>query len=465
MLEKVKCYCERNGLIKTGDTILIACSGGPDSLALVDILLKLQKAYQLKLAVAHFDHMFRGAESKADAEFVAAFCREKNIAYYQKTFDVPAYIKKTGFSPEEAARVVRYDFLRGVAKRLGNAKIATGHHQDDQAETVLIHLFRGAGSSGIGGIRPISRGIIRPLLSVTRQEIEEYCENSHLSPRIDCTNSQTDYLRNRIRLQLLPELIEKFNPAMKAALCKSAEIIAAEHDFIRQSVECIWAKLVSQEGESIVFARKKFNQLHIAQKRELFRMAIEKKQGSLRGISFTHVEKMIVLSEKGFVGTQITLPGNLVFKCNYHQMMLASLQADIKKLDALYAVLALQGDTYIPALKMAVQVELTDFFMKPANKNSAVFDFDQLVPPLFIRYRQAGDRFRPSGMAGSKKLKDFFIDYKLERQKRDIVPLLCDQQGILWVIGYRQSEYGRASEKTKKCLRVSIREDEKVEGV
>jgi tRNA(Ile)-lysidine synthase len=465
MLEKVKCYCDRNGLITIGDTILIACSGGPDSLALVDILLKLQKAYQLKLAVAHFDHMFRGAESKADAEFVAAFCREKNIAYYQKTFDVPAYIKKTGFSPEEAARIVRYEFLRSVAKKIGDAKIATGHHQDDQAETVLIHLFRGAGSSGIGGIRPVSRGIIRPLLSVTRQEIEEYCENNYLSPRIDRTNYQTDYLRNRIRLQLLPELIENFNPAMKTALCKSAEIIAAEHDFIRQSVERIWTDIVSHEGESIIFHREKFNQLHISQKRELFRMAIEKKQGNLRGISFKHVEKMIVLSEKGFVGTQIELPGNLIFKCNYQQMTLADSQAGIKKLDSLYVVLAPQGDTYIPALKATVQVEFTDSFIKHADQNSLFFDFDQLVPPLFIRYRQAGDRFRPSGMAGSKKLKDFFIDYKLERQKRDIVPILCDQQRILWVIGYRQSEYGKASEKTKKCLRVSIRKDEKSEGV
>ncbi|MBP2633369.1 MAG: tRNA(Ile)-lysidine synthase [Firmicutes bacterium] len=459
MLEKVKCYCDQNGLLKQGDTILVACSGGPDSLALVDVLLKLKEAYQIEISVAHFDHMFRGAESQADAAFVAEFCNKNKIDYYQKTFDVPAYIKKTGLSPEEAARIVRYDFLREVAKSLGNASIATGHHKDDQAETVLIHLFRGAGSSGIGGIRPISHGIIRPLLSVTRQEIEEYCQNSQLVPRIDSTNAEPYYLRNRIRLQLLPELMEKFNPAIKDALCKSAEIIGAEHEFIRQSVEVIWQDLIFQEDEAVVFNREKLNRLHIAQKRELFRIAIEKKQGHLRGISFMHVEKMIVLSEKGFVGTHIELPGNLIFKCSYQQMILSVAQGSGEKPDNLHVMLDLQGDTYIPELNLTVQGELTDSLMNPSGINSVVFDFEQLVPPLFIRFRQTGDRFHPSGMEGSKKLKDFFIDCKVERQKRDTVPLLCDQRGILWISGYRQSVFGRVSEKTKKFLRVSIRED------
>lgn len=459
MLEKVKCYCDQNGLLKQGDTILVACSGGPDSLALVDVLLKLKESYQIEISVAHFDHMFRGAESQADAAFVAEFCKKNKIAYYQKTFDVPAYIKKTGLSPEEAARIVRYDFLREVAKNLGNASIATGHHKDDQAETVLIHLFHGAGSSGIGGIRPISHGIIRPLLSVTRKEIEEYCQNSQLVPRIDSTNVEPYYLRNRIRLQLLPELMEKFNPAIKDALCKSAEIIGAEHDFIRQSVEVIWQDLIFQEDEAVIFNREKLNRLHIAQKRELFRMAIEKKQGHLRGISFMHVEKMIVLSEKGFVGTHIKLPGNLIFKCSYQQMILSVAQGSGEKPDNLYVMLDLQGDTYIPLLNLTVRGEVTDTLMKPSSINSVVFDFEQLVPPLFIRFRQTGDRFHPSGMEGSKKLKDFFIDCKVERQKRDTVPLLCDQRGILWISGYRQSEFGRVSEKTKKFLRVSIRED------
>lgn len=459
MLEKVKCYCDQNGLLKQGDTILVACSGGPDSLALVDVLLKLKESYQIEISVAHFDHMFRGAESQADAAFVAEFCKKNKIAYYQKTFDVPAYIKKTGLSPEEAARIVRYNFLREVAKILGNASIATGHHKDDQAETVLIHLFRGAGSSGIGGIRPISHGIIRPLLSVTRKEIEEYCQNNQLVPRIDRTNAEPYYLRNRIRLQLLPELMEKFNPAIKDALCKSAEIVGAEHDFIRQSVEVIWQDLIFQEDEAVIFNREKLNRLHIAQKRELFRMAIEKKQGHLRGISFMHVEKMIVLSEKGFVGTHIELPGNLIFKCSYQQMRLSVAQGSGEKPDNLYVMLDLQGDTYIPVLNLTVRGELTDTLMKPSSINSVIFDFEQLVPPLFIRFRQAGDRFHPSGMEGSKKLKDFFIDCKVERQERDTVPLLCDQRRILWIGGYRQSEFGRVSEKTKKFLRVSIRED------
>ncbi|WP_110953590.1 tRNA lysidine(34) synthetase TilS [Anaerosinus massiliensis] len=460
MLEKVKCYCKEKGLLELGDTILIACSGGPDSLALVDIFLKLRNSYQLEVAVAHVDHMFRGEDSRADAIFVEEFCLAHQIPYYKKSFDVPAYSKKMNLSPEEAARIVRYDFLKEIASFIGNAKIATGHHKDDQAETVLIHLFRGAGSAGIAGIRPMNHGIIRPFLSVTRQEIEAYCKENRLNPRIDQTNYETEYLRNRIRLNLLPELVEKFNPAIKEALCKSAEIIGAEHAFIRNSVESIWNRLVIEEKNRFILQRKKLNCLHIAQKRELFRLAIEKKQGHLRGISFTHVEKMIVLSEKGSVGTKIILPGGLTLQCNYQHMLLGTFNEKQKKQNTMQVIINLVGDTQIPNLGIIARTEWVHALNKIRDKNAVILDFEQLVPPLFIKFRQDGDRFQPSGMQGNKKLKDFFIDQKVEWQLRDSIPLLCDQQRILWVCGYRQSEIGRVVEKTKKFLRVSIIKDQ-----
>ena len=460
MLEKVKNLCEREKLFQAGDAILIACSGGPDSLALVHLFLDLREIYKLRISVGHVDHMFRGAESKADADFVRNFCKYHHIPFYLKTVDVPAFAKEKSLSDEAAARIVRYDFLRELAVKLGGALIATAHHRDDQAETILLHLFRGAGSQGIAGIRPKSCGIIRPFLSVTRQEIERYCKEKNLTPRIDATNSETEYLRNKIRLELMPVLKKTYNPVMPAALCRSAELIGAEHDFINASAKMLWKDIVSETDGKLIINRQRLQDLHIALQREVLRLAVMKAAGDLNGWGFLHIEQMITFVKTAKTGTILELPKQFVLVCDYQTVELCH-KSTLKQpaTQDVYQILRVPGFTPIPLLQLTVQVEKMNEYVKSTGLNNIVCDMDRLNGELFLRLRRDGDRFQPSGMSGFKKLKDFFIDNKVARVDRDRIPIFCDQNTIFWVGGLRQNQTSQISGQTKHFLRFTILKD------
>jgi tRNA(Ile)-lysidine synthase len=437
--------------------VLAACSGGPDSLVLVDILDGFRLEYSFDLAVAHVDHMFRGVESAADADFVAGFCRERGLDCYRTAIDVPRYIKETGRSTEDAARIVRYEYLRQIAAKLGGAKIATGHHLDDQAETVLIHLLRGAGSTGIRGMQAFGGDIIRPLLTVSRQDIEQYCLEHQLTPRLDSSNLKTDYLRNRIRLKLLPDLAREYNPGIKDALCRSAAIIGDEHDYIRMMAKQAWPQVVDEAAGRLFINRTGLLKQHIAVRREIFRQAIEKKQGSLTGITFYHVERLIAVASIGQVGKKLKLPGGLLALNGYGRMEL--LQQQLVPSAAVTVpelTLTVPGLTVVPQVGALIKAEFLAGAGLGGNSQVAFFDWQSLVPPLVARTRLPGDRFQPLGLKGTKKLKDYFIDAKVPRALRDATLIICDNQGIIWVSGYRQAERGKVTGDTQKFLQLTI---------
>lgn len=457
MLTKVRAWIDKHQMLAQGDNIVVACSGGPDSLGLLHIFNEFRLEYNINVFAAHVDHMFRGLESAEEAMFVAAFCHERQIPCYQQAIDVPKFIKETGLSGADAARVVRYQYLRLVAKEVGGAKIATGHHSDDQAETVLINILRGAGSTGIRGIQPVSGDLIRPLLSVSRGEILTYCKEQRLEPRFDSSNLKTNYLRNRIRLTLLPELEKQYNVAIKDALCRTAILVGDEHDFIQATARDLWNQVITEEDGRIFIHKKNMETLHIALQREIFRMAIEKKQGSLTGISFHHVETLIQVLSTGRVGSITQLPGKLVASKSYEGIYL-DVYSVMQGTEVDYSgqPLVVPGLTSISELGIAITTELTDVAQSGIQSQVAVFDWDALSPPLFVRRRRVGDRFQPLGFHGSKKLKEFFIDEKIPRQLRDNTPIICDSQGIIWVGGYRQAETGRVCEGTKIFLTIKV---------
>ena len=376
---------------------------------------------------------------------------------------MPKFISQTKLSPEDAGRIVRYRYLRSVAEKLGGAKIATGHHRDDQAETVLIHMLRGAGSTGIRGMQPVNGEIIRPLLAVSREEINEYCADHHLQPRFDSSNRETNYLRNRIRLTLLPELEKQYNVAVKDALCRTATIVGDEHDFIRLAAQNMWSQVAVEQEEKLFIHTRKMEPIHVAVKREIFRLAIEKKRGSLAGISFDHLEMLLELLATGRVGSIVDLPGELAASKSYDGVYLGPRRsAQLAKTDFLGHMLAVPGITHIAELGISIITEVTEVteVMEETDRMSshaAVFDWLALKPPLLVRTRHDGDRFQPLGFHGSKKLKDFFIDAKVPRQERDYIPILCDGQDIIWVGGYRQAEQGKITEQTKEFLKITIK--------
>lgn len=458
MLEKVRAWIDKHKLLQNGDKIVVACSGGPDSLALLHILARFRLEYNSSIVVAHVDHMLRGEESAMEAAFVVDYCARHNLVCYHKAINVPQVIKETSMSGEEAARVVRYQYLRQIAKQLGGAKIATGHHRDDQAETVLMNMLRGAGSAGIRGIQPINGDVIRPLLSVSRAEIIAYCEAEQLEPRFDSSNFKLDYLRNRIRIHLLPELEKHYNSTVKDALCKTAVIIGDEHDFILKTVETMWPQVVKECENHLFIAAEPMKLVHHAIKREIFRHAIEKKQGTLTGISFYHVETLIEMLFNGRVGSVIQLPGSLTISKSYDGLYIGENPLSwAEKIEYPGQELIVPGNTQLSKLGIQIVAEMTDTFVK-SQPCMAVFDVDDLSLPLFVRTRCVGDRFQPIGFKGSKKVKEFFIDEKVPRQVRDRIPIICDRQGIIWIGGYRQSEHGKTTDKTKKFLVLKILE-------
>lgn len=458
MLARVKAWIDKHQLIGQGDNLVVAFSGGADSLTLLHTLLALKDEYQINVIAAHVNHMFRGAESDSDEDFVKKHCYKCGIICYTKSINVPEYINRTGMSAEEAARKLRYQYLREVAQTLGaHTKIATGHHRDDQAETVLLNLMRGAGSAGLRGMKPLNGDIIRPLLCLNRQEIEQFCRDNSLEPRIDSTNFSCDYLRNRVRLKLMPQLEETFSKGVKDALCRTAQLVGDEHDFILAEVRKLWPKLVKESAECISIDTTSLEAVHIAVLRELFRKAIAKKRGHIQGISFNHVENLIEFSLAGSVGKIFQLPGEIIVTKGYKDIKIG-LPQEATVPSAVRKLLAVPGTTEIPELKLLFDTEILYSNINTAgNSGVIVFDYQQLIQPLCIRTRAAGDRFWPKGMNHNKKLKDFFIDCKVPRKLRDVIPLLCDGQGrILWVVGYRASALCQPNENTTDFLKITL---------
>lgn len=461
MLEKIKAHIQRYKMLTKGDRVVVACSGGPDSLALLYILTELRPSYQLELAVAHVNHMFR-EESAEEARFVGRVAGQLGAAYYQTEINVPEYIQKTGLSAEEAARIVRYRFLYQVAEEWQANKIAIGHHRDDQAETVLLHLLRGSGTKGLGAMKRVNGLLIRPLLAVSRQEIEEYCQLTNLQPCEDMSNQNLDFLRNRIRLELIPHLESRYNPALRSSLCRTAEIISDEHDFILQSAQKALQSIGKETSDHIYLNSDELVKYHVSMQREIFRLAIEKKQGHLKGISFLHVENLIEMAVRGSVGSSLPLPGGLIAQKGYSSIALTfSRHCESKSRVALSEVmLNIPGSTVLTQLGIAISAKLSDIPIESLALGQALFDWNELQEPLVVRTRQEGDRFNPLGIKGSKKLKEFFIDSKIPRCQRDSIPLVCDRLGIIWAAGYRQSERGKVTAQTSRFLQLTLMKQE-----
>ncbi len=461
MIDKVTAWIRNYKLIQPGSRILAACSGGPDSLALVHILNRLKTEYSFCLGVAHVNHMLR-QEAAAEADFVADFAAGLGLKCWVTAIDVPAYSKANKISSqEEAARLIRYQFLRSTAAAWGGARIATGHHRDDQVETVLLNFLRGTGSGGLRGMQPLHRDVMRPLLSISRKEIEAYCEEHGLLPRYDSSNLSTDYRRNRIRLELLPALEKNYNPAIREAIWRMADLAGDEYEYIRGQAAKLWGS-VATIGSGITIVSRELAAIPTALQRELIRQVIEKKRGELTGISFVHVEKLLIMALNGTVGSVLTLPKGLIARKTYTGLVFedytaGQLQADHKK-GFTPVELNIPGST--TAGFSTIRTEMVTTLPQNKGRNVAIFDFEQLVLPLVVRSRLPGDRFRPLGLNGQKKVKEFFIDHKVPEAVRDHVPIVADQQEILWVAGFRQSEYGKITATTKKILQLSITKQE-----
>ena len=454
-------FITEHQMIQPKETVLVGVSGGVDSLALLYALHALRHQLDCQLHVAHLDHSFR-EDSAADAAYVAKQANCLDLPISSTKIDVPKLMREQKLSAEVAARRARYQFYECISERIGAAKIALGHHRDDQAETVLMKLLRGAGTSGLKGMLPVREGkFIRPLLAFSRKEIEDFVAQLGLEPRRDATNYQLDYLRNRIRLELLPLLERTYNSNVQNTLNQTAELLRAESDYLEALAHEAYqaCRIEPCTPDTVVLNRCLFREYHLALRRRVLRLSVAEVLGEVKDFYFNHFESMLSLIEGDAPNSTLHLPNGAEFRREYNRILIQKSTSSFTPFE--YTVVV-PGHTALPLLDaemIATVVEppinraVADKF--PDGKFQAVFDLDRLQLPLTLRQRREGDRFQPFGMQGTKKLKDLLIDAKIPRQERERIPVLVNGDKIIWVVGYRTSEPFKIRAETKCRLYLS----------
>jgi tRNA(Ile)-lysidine synthase len=461
LLERVKETIERYAMLAQGERVLVAVSGGVDSVVLLDILCRLAAEYTLKLTIAHLDHGLRGEEAQEDARFVARLARKEKLALIEKKLDVAAFSQEKRIGIEEGARLLRRDFLRATADEVGATKIALGHTQNDRGETMLFNLIRGAGPTGLVGIRPVNRSVnrsvnrplIRPLIKVSREEILGYARSRDLTWREDRTNQDLSFSRNRIRHRILP-LLREMNPRILAALQRTADLLAEQELALDDLLAPLWAEvLIVQAEDRIVIQRGRLSRLSKGVQALLLRRGITRLRGDLQGIEKVHIDALLGLVASQRAHGKLDLPG-FVTRFQADELTLEEGEMDNP---LLFEVPVALGRTEIPSLGISLDLSIEDRLgfdesQITADREVEVADADRVQFPLHLRGRRPGDRFAPLGLGGEKKLKDFYIDERVPFYDRDRVPLLCDRQKIIWVVGLRLSDAVRVTSETKKVL-------------
>jgi len=458
--QRVLHFIQEHHLISHRQKLLVAVSGGPDSVCLLHILVKLQKELGVGLHIAHLNHQLRGAESEADAQYVANLAHHLDIPVTIEQRDVKSYQAHKHISLEEAAREVRYAFLAQVANSIGANQAAVGHTSDDHIETVLMHLIRGTGTKGLRGLQPISRWqspdnnliILRPLLQVSREETASYCDNHKLKPRIDASNLSLSPLRNRIRQQLLP-LLQSYNPQVAEALLRTARIAGDDLDFLDRESTRLWGEIAQKQGNTIILDKEKFLELPPALKRHLLRMSIEKLLGNLKDIEARHIEGIMAALTKP-AGKRLSLPGGLIFSIEYDKYLIGPDPAALSPFPILGAEfpLKLPGETQLTGWRIEAAIIARQAMKDDASDYKAYFDLNKTGDKLVVRSRQPGDRFQPLGMSQPKKLGEFMIDTKIPHAWRQRIPIVCSPKQILWVVGWRIDDRVKVAENTKQIL-------------
>jgi tRNA(Ile)-lysidine synthase len=461
--EKVRETIKKYGMLSPGDRVVVGVSGGPDSVALLHILKELTPQLKISLSIAHLNHGFRLNDSDRDAEYVQKLALELGLPVIVESRDVPAFIKEEGLSPENGARRARYDFFNKVVTRLKANKIALGHNADDQAETVLMRLLRGSGREGLSGIpparelKPGSRvKIIRPLIEATREAIERYLKQNRIKTRLDASNIESVYLRNRIRLKLLP-LLAKYNPNIKSVLIRTAQVLGEEDRYLERIVDKHLKRIVKKESGRVTLGIIKLSSLSLPIQRRILRESLRVVKGDRFDIQLSHIDDIIgLLKARG--KASLDLPGNILVTKEYRRLSLGFKKE--KKVPPFKHSLKVPGITKIPEIGLSFHAKVLSKkprTLKEGSKKRAYFDYQRIKAPLFLRNREEGDRFQPLGMRGSKKLKDFFMDEKIPLKERERTSLLLSGKEIIWVVGHRISDKAKVTNKTKKVLMVEVK--------
>lgn len=459
LIYKVENTIDKNKMVSKGESIIVALSGGPDSMCLLHALYSLKEKYNIKLYAAHVNHMIRGEESDEDERVCREFCDKLGVELFCLGIDVERLAKERGISTEMAGRDERYKFFETVMEKVNGHKIAVAHNVNDQAETILMHMMRGTGIEGLTGIRAVRDGIfIRPIINITRKEIEEYCNVNKLPVRIDKTNLQPIYARNKVRLEMIPYIEKNFNTDIVSSLNRMSELLRRDEEYLQESAVKVFQRYCYIRQEKVIIYKDAF-EYHQAIVSRVVRKSILQLKGNINNIQSIHIENIISL-QKNDTGKTTIIPGDIIVSNEYGDLVLKK-HITKEKNKEIYFNLK-KGKNIIDEL--GINIYIRDVYnIKKINlrgkSNSKYFDING-VKNITLRCRKEGDRFIPLGLGGSKKLKDIFIDLKVPREKRDTVPLLCFDDNISWIIGYRVSDKYKVNNNTNNIIEVSVERQE-----
>lgn len=439
-LKAVRRTMDRYGMVRPGDRVLVAVSGGVDSIVLLHALFALREVWGLTLHVGHLNHGLRGADADRDAAFVRATAERLGLPV---TVGEAGGTLRAGFgSLEDRARQERYAFLGRLAEAWGAHRIALGHTRNDVAETLLINLLRGTGVRGLAGIPPVRDGrIIRPLIGVTRQAVEAYAATQGLTFVTDASNADPAFLRNRIRHELLPLLAKGYAPQATEALARLADIVREEDALLdRLAREALASAMVRAGPDGAALEAGVLGGLPRALFRRVLRLAAER-AGSLRRLSFRQVEALEGLLGPG--GREVTLPGRMVAFRDADLLRIVP-AGNRREVFGPVTPLAVGKEVAVPSLDFRFRLTwVSPGTTRQPGPFRALLDLRGLPGDLAVRPWRPGDRFRPSGLRGTKKLQDFFVDAKIPRAERSRIPLLLAGDRIIWVVGWRVAEEAR----------------------
>jgi tRNA(Ile)-lysidine synthase len=437
----------RYEMIRPGETVLVAFSGGPDSTAMLHALHARACDFCIVLHAAHFNHCLRGEASDLDARFAEVFAKDLDIPTHTKRAE---HLASRSHVSEEEARIARHEFLQRTAKEIGADWIAVGHTADDRAESVLLNVIRGTGIAGLGSIRPVQGNIVRPLIDASRQDIEAYIAAHGLPFRVDESNADTAYARNWIRLELLPMLEDRCNPNVSAALARLADIAADESDVMAQLAQSERARV--QYGSALDAGL--LSRLPWAVLRELIRSEIRRVKSDLTDVTYEQIEGIIAALSTGDDFT-ITLTSGKVYASRRGSSFHVHRKPARSKVEPFEIELAVPGTTEIEPVNSCIHAELVE--SPEARKTSlgeALIDGDSVVGGLRVRNARPGDRITPFGMTGTKKLQDVFVDKRVPARERDRAMVVVDDEKVLWVVGVVASEACRVTGKTSRAIRL-----------
>ena len=447
----------KHELFPRGARVLVALSGGPDSVALLHILRTLEGRGELTVAgIAHVNHRLRGADADADEEFCRRVAEQNGLGFASARVDVADLARRTGRSLEDAARTARYAFLEGAADELGADVIAVGHSLDDQAETFLLRMIRGAGSRGLGGIRPRAGRVVRPLLDISRADLRAYAQEHGLASRDDATNLDTSIPRNRVRHELIP-VLQQDAAGIVAALARQAAIARADEDYLQGAAIDLAGSIVLRKERGVELDAAALGALPSALASRVARLALE---GTAAGrfIGFQHIERLVELAGAAD-GVSIALPGAVAARCGDRIVIGHAAEAPFS--NSFRISLSIPGEVAFAGWAVSAERIVNPEHLPglSARGGIALVAAGPGAFPLAVRARRRGDRFKPLGMGGrGRKLQDFLVDRKVRRAERDALPLVVDRDDrIVWVVGQSVGEEFRVTESRRDVILLKAR--------